>query len=122
MNIPEHYGCGKRLAGVVDQPNSSCVSCHMGAYSAPPGVLQVQGTNVPAIFGFPGLCTEFNPANSNYFSDYAYPAPFPASSGEVAAAIPLDSSLQVQVAFAQYAMYKNPQATRTCPDAGTTSR
>ena len=81
MNIPEHYGCGKRLAGVVDQPNSSCVSCHMGAYSAPPGVLQVQGTNVPAIFGFPGLCSEFNPANANYFSNYAYPAPFPASTG-----------------------------------------
>ena len=121
MNIPEHYGCGKRLAGVVDQPNSSCVSCHMGAYSAPPGVLQVQGTNVPAIFGFAGLCTESNPANASYFSDYAYPAPFPASAGEVAAAIPLDSSLQVQVAFAQYAMYKNPSAPRTCPDAGTPS-
>lgn len=122
MNIPEHYGCNKRLAGVVDQPNSSCVSCHMGAYSAPSGVLQVQGTNVPAIFGFPGMCSEFNPANANYFSDYAYPATFPGSTGEVAAAIPLDSSLQVQVAFAQYAVYKNPQAPRTCPDAGTPSR
>ena len=123
MNIPEHYGCGGRLAGVVDQPNSSCVSCHIGAYAAPPGVLQVQGTNVPAIFGFPGppsqgLCSEFNQANSNYFSNYAYPSPFPGSTGEVAAAIPLDSSLQVQVAFAQYAVYKNPQVPRACPDAG----
>lgn len=118
MNIPEHYGCNKRLAGIVDQPNSSCVSCHMGAYSAAPGVLQTQGTNVPAIFSFPGICTEFNQANANYFSDYAYPAPFPGSTGEIAAAIPLDSSLQVQVAFAQYAVYKNPQVPRTCPDAG----
>jgi hypothetical protein len=125
-NIPEHYGCNRRLAGVVDQPNSSCVSCHMGAYSAAPGILQVQGTNVPAIFGFPGppaqgMCSEFNQVNSNYFSDYAYPMPFPASTGEIAAAIPLDSSLQVQVAFGQYAIYKNPQAPRTCPDAGTPS-
>lgn len=121
MQIPEHYGCNKRLAGIVDQPNSSCVSCHMGAYAAAPGVLEVQGTNIPAIFNFPGLCTEFNQANANYFSDYAYPAHFPESTGEIFAAIPLDSSLQVQVAFAQYAVYKNPQAPRTCPDAGTPS-
>lgn len=122
IGIPEHYGCNRRLAGVVDQANSSCVSCHMGAYAPAPGVLAVQGTNVPAIFGFPGLCTEFNQANANYFSDYAYPAPFPGSTGTIAAAIPLDSSLQVQVAFAQYAVFKNPQAPRTCPDAGTPSR
>lgn len=119
MNIPEHYGCNGRLAGVVDQPNSSCVSCHMGAYSAAPGTVIAQGSNVPAIFGFTGMCTTFNEANSQYFSDYAYPAAFPGSSGEVAAAIPLDSSLQLQVAFAQYAVYKNPQLPRTCPDAGT---
>jgi hypothetical protein len=118
MHIPEHYGCGRRLAGVVDQPNSSCVSCHMGAYAPPPGVLVAQGTNVPAIFRFPGMCIDVNEANANYFSDYAYPAPFPASAGAVAAAIPLDSSLQVQVAFAQYAMFKNPQQPRTCPNAG----
>jgi len=122
MHIPEHYGCNRRLAGIVDQPNSSCVSCHMGAYAAPPGVLQVQGTNVPAIFSFPGLCSEFNQANANYFSDYAYPAPFPGSTGDVAASIPLDSSLQVQVAFAQYAMFKNPQAPRTCPGPDATTQ
>jgi hypothetical protein len=120
MNIPEHYGCTQRLAGVVDQPNSSCVSCHMGAYAAAPGVVPAQGGNIPAIFGFTGMCTTFNEANSRYFSDYAYPAPFPGSTGDVAAAIPLDSSLQLQVAFAQYAVYKNPQLPRTCPDAGAT--
>ena len=119
MNIPEHYGCNQRVAGVVDQPTSSCVSCHMGAYAAPPGVLQTQGTNVPAIFNFAGMCTEFNPANANYFSDYKYPAPYPGSTGLIAAAIPLDSSLQVQVAFQQYAVYKNPRVARTCPDAGS---
>ncbi|MBW8832573.1 MAG: hypothetical protein JF606_24875 [Burkholderiales bacterium] len=121
MNIPEHYGCNKRLAGIVDQADSSCVSCHMGAYAAAPGVVQVQGTNVPAIFNYPGICTEFNKANSQYFSDYSYPSAYPGSTGEVAAAIPLDSSLQLQVAFAQYAVYKNPQLPRTCPDAGSPS-
>lgn len=119
MHIPEHYGCNKRLAGIVDQADSSCVSCHMGAYAAAPGVMQSQGTNVPAIFNFPGMCSEYNQANSQYFSDYRYPAAFPGSTGEVAAAIPLDSSLQLQVAFAQYAVYKNPQVPRTCPDAGS---
>lgn len=119
LKLPEHYGCNQRLAGVVDQANSSCVSCHMGAFAAAPGVLQAQGSNVPAIFGFQGLCTEFNQANANYFSDYRYPSAFPGSSGAIAAAIPLDSSLQIQVAFAQYAVFKNPQVPRTCPDAGT---
>jgi hypothetical protein len=123
MHIPEHYGCGGRLAGVVDQPNSSCVSCHMGAYAPPPGVLVNPGANgnVPPIFGFEGMCTEPNPANANYFTDYAYPAPYPGSTGAIAETIPLDSSLQVQVAFAQFAVFKNPSAPRTCPDAGQTN-
>jgi hypothetical protein len=119
LKLPEHYGCNQRLAGVVDQADSSCVSCHMGAYAAPPGVVPQQGTNIPAIFSFTGMCTQFNQANSNYFSDYSYPAPFPGSTGEVAAAIPLDSSLQLQVAFAQYSVFRNPQLPRTCPDAGS---
>jgi hypothetical protein len=119
LKLPEHNGCNQRLAGVVDQANSSCVSCHMGAFAAAPGVLVAQSSNVPAIFSFPGLCTEFNQANADYFSDYRYPSQFPGSSGAIAAAIPLDSSLQIQVAFAQYAVFKNPQVPRTCPDAGT---
>jgi hypothetical protein len=117
MNIPEHYGCNGRLAGIVDQANSSCVSCHMGAYAAPGGVIQAQGNNIPAIFGFTGMCTQFNEANHNYFSDYKYPSAFPGSTGAVAQAMPLDSSLQLQVAFAQYGVYKNPLVPRTCPDA-----
>ena len=77
-----------------------------------------QGTNVPAILHFTDMCTAFNEANANSVSDHAYPAPFPGSSGAIAAAIPLDSSLQVQVAFAQDAVFKNPQVHRNCPDAG----
>jgi hypothetical protein len=33
-------------------------------------------------------------------------------------AIPLDSSLQLQVAFQQYAVYKHPEQPRTCPNPG----
>src|SRR5262249_28541003 len=91
--LPEHYGCYKRLAGVVDQANSSCVSCHMGAFAAAPGVLQTQGGNVPAIFNFPDMCTKSNQDNANYFSDYAYPSSFPGSTRPISEAIPLDSSL-----------------------------
>lgn len=118
INIHEHYGCQKRLAGNVDQANSSCLSCHMGAYAAAPGTAIEQGKNVPAIFVFDGMCTTNNPANAAYFSNYAYPAPYPGSTGAVAAAMPLDTSLQLQVAFSEYATFKAPPSKPTCPPAG----
>jgi len=119
--LPQHYGCEKRLAGAVDQQNSSCVSCHMGAFAAAPPYLNIQGVTIPAIFSFPGLCTEHNPANAAYFSDYKYPQPFPNANAPqpnpFANAIPLDSSLQLAVAFAQYATYVSPRALPLgCPD------
>ncbi|MFL6305273.1 MAG: hypothetical protein ACJ72H_17210 [Candidatus Sulfotelmatobacter sp.] len=119
--VPQHYGCEKRLAGAVDQANSSCVSCHMGAYAAPPPYLNLQGVTIPAIFNFPGICTDHNAANAAYFSDYEYPQPYPSSGGSesdpFAQAIPLDSSLQLAVAFAQYAVYVSPRALPVaCPD------
>ncbi|WP_437975337.1 hypothetical protein WMF11_46385 [Sorangium sp. So ce295] len=121
VNIHEHYGCFKRLAGDVDQSNSSCTSCHMGAYAAAPGVEIKPGENVPPIFKFDGICDTYNATNASYFANYAYPSPFPGSSGDVAAAIPLDTSLQLQVAFAQYAYFKNsdPKVVpkSTCPPA-----
>jgi hypothetical protein len=111
---PEHYGCEKRLAGAVDQADSSCVSCHMGAYAAPPSYLNIQGVTIPAIFSFPGLCTDYNAANAAYFSDYRYPQSYPSADGSqpnpFAQAIPLDSSLQLAVSFAQYAIYVSPRA------------
>ncbi len=116
VKLPEHYGCQKRLAGVVDQANSSCVSCHMGSFSAAPGVLQKQGTNVPPVFNFADMCIKDTPDNQHYFSDYKYPQPFPG--GQYDKAIPLDSSLQLQVAFAQYAIYKNPTEPTACPNPG----
>ena len=116
VGIPEHYGCQKRLAGAVDQSNSSCVSCHMGAYAAVPPYLNLQGQTIPAIFNFGGICTDHNEANAQYFSDYKYPDPYPGRGFNNA--IPLDSSLQLAVAFAQYATYVSPQALpQACPDA-----
>jgi hypothetical protein len=49
-SLPQHYGCEKRLAGAVDQANSSCVSCHMGAYAA---VFGYSGCNDSGNFQFP---------------------------------------------------------------------
>jgi len=117
-SLPQHYGCEKRLAGAVDQANSSCVSCHMGAYAAPPPYLNIQGVTIPAIFSFPGLCTDHNEGNEDYFSNYRYPQPFPSPEqpGPFAQAIPLDSSLQLAVAFAEYATYISPRALPlSCP-------
>ena len=105
--LPEHYGCNKRLAGVVDNPSSSCVSCHMGAYAAAPGVIDVQGKNIPLVFVPKSTCQNYSPASQSYFSNYKYPMPYPGSTGVIRAAIPLDSSLQLQVAFAEYAQFVN---------------
>ena len=91
----------------------------MGAYAALPPYLNIQNVTVPAIFSFPGMCTENNPANAAYFSDYKYSQPYPSSvqPNPFAQAIPLDSSLQLAVAFAQYAVYVSPQALPlACPD------
>ena len=105
--LPEHYGCNKRLAGVVDNPSSSCVSCHMGAYAAPPGVLDVQGKNIPLVFVPKSTCQNYSADSRSYFSNYKYPMPYPGSTGVIRASIPLDSSLQLQVAFAEYAQFAN---------------
>ncbi len=125
VSLPEHYGCEKRLAGAVDQANSSCVSCHMGAYAAPPPYLNIQGVTIPAIFSFAGLCTDHNAGNEAYFSDYRYPQPFPSAEqpGPFAQAIPLDSSLQLAVAFAEYATYISPRALPvSCADTPVLKR
>lgn len=105
--LPEHYGCNKRFAGVVDNPSSSCVSCHMGAYAAAPGVIVQQGQNVPLVFVPISTCQNYSSASQAYFSNYKYPMPYPGSTGVIRAAIPLDSSLQLQVAYAEYAQFAN---------------
>lgn len=119
INIPEHNGCNGRLAGVADNPQSSCLSCHLGAFAPANGALAVPGTNVPNIFSFPDntMCTTANAENQNYFATYRYPQPFP--SGQFNSAIPLDTSLQVTVAFDEYAAFINqPLTPPACPPAG----
>jgi hypothetical protein len=120
----QHQGCNGRLAGPVDNPKSSCVSCHADGFAvAPAGTPVTQGFppagNVPPIFGFDGICplpsaTKLTPAqleqNKAYFSNYAYPASYPGYSNLIS----MDSSLQLQEAMQQYAVYKTnggrPQA------------
>lgn len=116
VNTYQHEGCNGRLAGPVDNPKSSCMSCHMAGYAASPvGTPNTQGFppdgNVPPIFGFTGLCplpdtTELTSAqlaqNKAYFSDYPYPASYPGYTGLIS----MDSSLQLQVALDQYAVFK----------------
>ena len=79
----------------------------MGAYAAAPGQIIKQGQNVPLIFVPTSMCQSYTPAAQSYFSNYRYPMPYPGSTGVMKAAIPLDSSLQLQVAFAEYAQFMN---------------
>jgi hypothetical protein len=104
INIYEHFGCNGRLCGPVDNPQASCMSCHGGGYTAPMNQIDSMGTNIPAIFGFEGICDTFNISNRAFFSSRKYPEPY--YTGLYPDAIPLDFSLQVQVAFTQYKLFK----------------
>jgi hypothetical protein len=125
----QHEGCNGRLAGPVDNPKSSCVSCHAAGYAvAPVGTVMVQGLpgtgNIPPIFGFDGLCplpdtTQLTDAqlqnNKDYFANYAFPAAYPG----YPSLISMDSSLQLQEAMSQYAVYvTNNQAPLACKANG----
>ncbi len=120
----QHEGCNGRLAGPVDNPQSSCMSCHADGYAvAPAGTPVIQGDppkgNVPPIFGFEGLCplpntTQLTPEqlqqNKDYFANYPYPALYPGYENLIS----MDTSLQLQEAMQQYAVYETnnsePQA------------
>lgn len=112
VKIYEHWGCNKRLAGPVDNPLSSCVSCHASAYAAAPvGTPGVMGKNVPPSFGFEGLCKVYSEQNKAYFTNRRYPEPY---GPEYAGALPLDTSLQLAVAFTQYGYFATDGAPQTC--------
>lgn len=102
LRVHEHYGCGGRLAGPVDNCLSSCTSCHGGSYTGPVGMKPTPEAT-PAIFGFPQMCTQVTKLNVAYFQDTPYPQPYPAEG--YSKAISLDFSLQLQVAFAEYGYY-----------------
>jgi len=113
--IYEHFGCENRLAGPVDNPKSSCVSCHNSSFAAAGGAIPQMGTNVPPSYGFEGMCeVGGSPMNAAYFSNYAFPKPYP--DPKFAGAIPLDSSLQMAVAMAQYATFANNGKPTACVD------
>src|SRR5690606_16614018 len=112
----QHQGCNRRLAGPVDNPQSSGMSCHADGYAvAPAGTPVNQGYppkgSVPPIFGFKGLCplpnrTQLTPEhlqqNKDYFANEQYPSLCPGYENVIA----MDTSLQLQEAMQQYAVYK----------------
>jgi len=99
----QHFGCQKRLAGPVDNPLSSCLSCHAGAVTPPVGQVAAYGVNAPPIFGYDGECTQYSQDNVDYFQTTQFPQGY--SGGNYPYAMSLDTSLQLQVAFFQYGNY-----------------
>ena len=114
VTIYEHMGCQGRLAGPVDNPQSSCMSCHGSAYAAKPGAMSVMGTNVPPSFGFDGLCTAYSLDNAAYFQSAKAPQSF--GSGKFPNTVSLDTSLQLEVAFQQYGQFATAKAPAACVD------
>ena len=112
QKLPEHFGCNGRLAGPVDNAQSSCMSCHGSAFAAPVGQLTSMGTNVPASFGFPGMCQQYSLANTAYFNNIIIPQKF--SGGNFPDAIPLDTSLQLEVTFTQYGQFNTAGKPVAC--------
>jgi hypothetical protein len=113
IGIAQHLGCEGRLAGPVDNAQSSCMACHGSAYAPPDGAPAQMGANVPPSFGFPGMCIQYSLANAAYFDNTIAPQKF--SGGNYADAIPLDTSLQLEVAFTQFGQfntYKQPNACK----------
>ena len=114
VDIYEHFGCNGRLAGPVDEAESACLTCHQGAFATTPGTVPVMGTNISQIFEFDGICYEHNQANVDYFSNYKFPDEYP--SGQFTDALPLDTSLQMYVAFLQYGHWKTSGQSASCTD------
>jgi hypothetical protein len=112
VKIYQHYGCEKRLAGPVDNSQSSCMSCHASGYAAPDGAPSAMGVNVPPSFGFDGMCTQYSLDNATYFQNQQAPQSFPG--GRYPDAISLDTSLQLSVAFDQYGVFNTQHAPTSC--------
>lgn len=71
-------------------------------------------SNVPPSFGFDGMCQTYSLDNSAYFQNQSMPQEFPG--GKYADAIPLDTSLQLAVAFTQYGYFHTDQHPQKCDD------
>jgi hypothetical protein len=108
----QHLGCVDRLAGPVDNPQSSCTSCHASAYAAPKGAPGIMGSNVPPSFGFAGMCQAYSLENSSYFQNQSTPQRFPG--GQYGDAFTMDTSLQLEVAFTQYGYFNTDHGPQAC--------
>lgn len=113
IGIPQHFGCGGRLAGPVDNKFSSCMACHANGY-VPQAGLTAGPNTTPNIFGFPGQCTTHSPDNANYFTNNQFPMSY--SGGQYENLMNTDTSLQMQVAFLQYAQFAQAGQAVACKD------
>lgn len=112
IGIFEHEGCQRRLAGPVDNPESSCMSCHGSSFAAPDRKPSIMGINVPPTFGFDGFCTQYSLDNVNYFQNLIAPQGY--HGGQFPDALSLDSSLQLAVAFTQNGYYNTRGEPMAC--------
>jgi hypothetical protein len=112
VGMYQHMGCRGRLAGPVDNPQSSCMSCHSSAYAAKDGAKSVMGQNVPPSFGFDGLCEAYSLDNAGYFQNQ--PAPQSFGGGKYPNAMSLDTSLQMEVAYQSYGQFKTDGKPVAC--------
>jgi hypothetical protein len=110
----QHLGCKDRLAGPVDNGQSSCTSCHSSAYAAPKNAPGIMGSNVPPSFGFSGMCVAYSMENAAYFQNQTAPQRFPG--GQYSDAFTMDTSLQLEVAFTEYGYFHTDHAPPACTD------
>lgn len=110
----EHYGCNGRLAGPVDNKLSSCLSCHGGAFANTAGYTFTKGAYGPRIFGFEGLCTQYSQENVEYFQTTQFPQAY--SGGNYPDAMNLDTSLQMQIALQEWALFSKNNEPAACKD------
>lgn len=96
----QHYGCNGRLAGPVDNRQSSCLSCHGGSFATSEGQTFFNGPFSPPVFGFDGLCEQYSQDNVNAFQTIRFPMNY--SGGQYEDLLNLDTSLQMQIAFQQW--------------------
>lgn len=114
IGIYEHFGCNGRLAGPVDNKEASCMSCHGGSFTAPMNELDTMGVNIPPIFGFGSICGPVTDTSIAYYSNRRYPEPY--NQPAYAEGMPLDFSLQLQVAFTQYKIFAINGEPTPCTD------
>ncbi len=115
VNIYEHFGCGGRLAGPVDNKLASCMSCHANGYAhlpagSPTIIGPADSANVPPIFGFDGICTTYNATNQSYFSNVVFPSTWSTFPDNLS----MDTSLQMLVAFKSYGTFKTSGGPMMC--------